>query len=121
MMPTTPSGCITMRARPGRNQIEGDLACGFIQPAKCERVWRIASRLGNSSSRRVSCAERWPKSAAMASTKALAVVVHQREQGVEPRLPRARATAGIAPGGGMHGVELATEGAAGAGVLCCVA
>jgi hypothetical protein len=86
MMPTTPSGWAMMLARPGRNQIDGDFFCGFIHAPKCERVWRTASRLGNSSSRRVSCAERWPKSAEIAVTKRSALSCTSAHQRVQPRL-----------------------------------
>ena len=44
--------------------------------------------------------------------KAVAVVMHQIEQGIEPRLTDGTRHGGRAPGGGVHGVELLAEVAA---------
>jgi hypothetical protein len=90
MMPTTPSGWCSTRARPGRNHIDGD-RCGFIQPAKVRA--RVAHRLqaGKEFQQAGLVRRAVAEVGGNGLDEALAVVVHQIEQGIEPRLPRRHA------------------------------
>ena len=67
MMPITPSGCGRSSVRPGRNSRSARRRRGFIQRRPLASAWRIADRLGNSSSSSVSWRGRQPKSALIAS------------------------------------------------------
>ena len=67
MTPTTPSGWRMISLRAGSRCSGVATRRGFIQRPRWRRVWRIADSTTKMSARSVSCRDRWPKSAEIAS------------------------------------------------------